>query len=40
MAEIQNSKQFALILFDILRLRFGIYLSFGSCNLLFPVYVG
>jgi hypothetical protein len=29
-----------LILFEIWILRFGIYLLFGACNLLFPVYPG
>ena len=36
MTEIQNSKQLALILFEIWILSFGNYLSFGACNLLFP----
>jgi hypothetical protein len=29
-----------LLLFEILKLRFGIYLFFGACNLLFPIYPG
>ena len=38
MTEIQNTKQLGLILFEIWILQFGIYLQFGACNLLFPVY--
>ena len=29
-----------LILFEIRLLRFGIYLEFGACDLLLPVYPG
>jgi len=38
MTEIQNTKQLGLILFEIWILQFGIYLQFGACNLLFPLY--
>ena len=36
----QIPNNWLLILFDIFILRFGIYLSFGFCNLLFLVYMG
>ena len=37
----QNDNQLLVcILFEIWILKFGIYLEFGACDLLFPVYPG
>jgi hypothetical protein len=38
MTKIKIPNNWFLILFEIWILRFEIYLSFGACNLLFPVY--
>ena len=40
MIKVQIPNDWLLILFEIWILRFGNYLQFGACNLLFPDYQG